>query len=229
MAALVSFALAHLIVTGIHAAGGFYLPGPKNGLGFALISAMPAQMWATVYNILILFGAGFIGVALEFGALRMGLRGFFTRMDRVNQTLVAGTVFILMAGAFGLYADPVTGAHDIIPVLPFCAVLAGRPFGERLARRLAGGPPPPSNTNPVPCLVPVLPRHQGQQSLTAGNGATGPLAAGQPFRLHRCRLGRVLAASCSKSAACSGSPASRRTAAASRQHTAARSGRRSPA
>ena len=149
VAAVVSFALAHLIVAGIHAAGGFYLPGPKNGLGFAPISAMPAHSWATVYNVLILFGADFIGqpmgisaifallhlvgVALGFGALWIGARGFFIRMDRVNQTLVAGTVFILIAGAFGLYADAVTGAHDIIPVLPFCAVLAGRLFGERLA------------------------------------------------------------------------------------------------
>jgi hypothetical protein len=149
VAALASFALAHLIVAGIHAAGGFYLPGPKNGLGFAPISAMSADTWATVYNVLILFGADFIGqkmgisaifallhlvgVALGFGALWIGARGFFTRMDRVNQTLVAGTIFILIAGTFGLYANAVTGAHDIIPVLPFCAVLAGRLFGERLA------------------------------------------------------------------------------------------------
>ena len=148
VAALVSFGLAHLIVSGIHAAGGFYLPGPKNGLGFAPISALPAQSWDTVYNVLILFGADFIGqpmgisavfallhlvgVALGFGALWMGVRGFFTRMDRVNQTLVAGTIFILIAGAFGLYSGPVIGAHDIIPVLPFCAVLAGRLFGPRL-------------------------------------------------------------------------------------------------
>ena len=148
VAALVSFGLAHLIVSGIHAAGGFYPPGPKNGLGFAPISAMSAQSWATVYNVLILFGADFIGqpmgisaifallhlvgVALGFGALWMGVRGFFTRMDRVNQTLVAGTVFILIAGAFGLYSGPIVGAHDIMPVLPFCAVLAGRLFGGRL-------------------------------------------------------------------------------------------------
>ena len=149
VAALVSFAMAHLIVSGIHAAGGFYVPGPKNGLGFAPISAMPAQSWATVYNVLILFGADFIGqpmgisaifallhlvgVALGFGALWLGLRGFFTRMDRVNQALVAGTVFILVAGTFGLYSGAVIGAHDIIPVLPFCAVLAGRLLGPRLA------------------------------------------------------------------------------------------------
>jgi hypothetical protein len=93
-----------------------------------------------VYNILILFGADFIGVALGFGALRMGLRGFFTRMDRVNQTLVAGTVFILVAGAFGQYADPVTGAHDIIPVLPFCAVLAGLGYND-----IQPKPVPPSS------------------------------------------------------------------------------------
>lgn len=149
VAALVSFAMAHLIVSGIHAAGGFYVPGPKNGLGFAPISAMPAQSWATVYNVLILFGADFIGqpmgisaifallhlvgVALGFGALWLSLRGFFTRMDRVNQALVAGTVFILVAGTFGLYSGAVIGAHDIIPVLPFCAVLAGRLLGPRLA------------------------------------------------------------------------------------------------
>lgn len=149
VAALVSFGLAHLIVAGIHAAGGFYLPGPKNGYGFAPITAMSAQLWATVYNVLILFGADFIGqpmgisavfallhlvgVALGFGALWMGVRGFFTRMDRVNQALVAGTIFILVAGAFGLYSGLVIGAHDIIPVLPFCAVLAGRLFGGRLA------------------------------------------------------------------------------------------------
>ena len=148
VAALASFALAHLIVAEIHAAGGFYLPGPKNGLGFAPYSALPAQSWDTVYNVLILFGADFIGqpmgvsaifallhlvgVALGFGALWMAARGFFTRMDRVNQALVAGTVFILVAGAFGLYSGAVIGAHDIIPVLPFCAVLAGRLFGERL-------------------------------------------------------------------------------------------------
>ena len=148
VAAIASFALAHLIVSGIHAAGGFYLPGPKNGLGFAPYSALPTQSWDTVYNILILFGADFIGqpmgvsaifallhlvgVALGFGALWIAARGFFTRMDRVNQALVAGTVFILIAGAFGRYSGPVVGAHDIIPVLPFCAVLAGRLFGERI-------------------------------------------------------------------------------------------------
>ena len=148
IAAIVSFGLAHLITSGIQSAGGFYLPGPKNGLGFAPISALPTQAWDTVYNVLILFGADFIGqpmgisaifallhlvgVALGFAALWMGVRGFFTAMDRVNQALVAGTIFILIAGAFGLYSGPVVGAHDILPVLPFCAVLAGRLFGERL-------------------------------------------------------------------------------------------------
>jgi hypothetical protein len=148
VAAVVSFALAHLIVSGIHAAGGFYLPGPKSGLGFVGISAMPAQSWWTVYCMLILFGANFIGlrmgvsaifallhlvgVALGFGALWIGLRGFFTRMDRVTQALVAGTVFILFAGAFGGYMGPITGAPHITPLLSFCAVLAGRLFGGRL-------------------------------------------------------------------------------------------------
>ncbi|MGH3167036.1 MAG: hypothetical protein ACRDN0_14255 [Trebonia sp.] len=148
-AALISIGAAHVIVSGIHSAGGFYMPQPKNGLGFVSISAMPAQSWAAIYCVLILFGADFIGqpmgisalfallhlvgAALGLWALGIGLRGFFTRMDRVNQVAVAGTIFILGAGSFGYYMSPVpSGAHEIVPVLPFCAVLAGRLLGGRL-------------------------------------------------------------------------------------------------
>jgi hypothetical protein len=151
VAALVSIGLAHLILAEIHAVGGFYFPPPKHGVGFAPISALPVQSWVAVYCLLILFGADFIGqqmginailallhlvgVALGFWALWIGLRGFFTRMDRVTQALVAGTIIILVAGAFGTYMTaPVVGAHEIIPVLPFCAALAGRLLGGRLVK-----------------------------------------------------------------------------------------------
>jgi hypothetical protein len=149
-AAVVSIGLAHLILSGIHAAGGFYMPPPRFGTGFAPVSALPAQSWVTVYCVLILFGADFIGkqlggsailallhligVALGFWALWIGLRGFFGRIDRVNQVLVAGTIIVLAAGAFGTYMAPVSGAHEIVTVLPFCAVLAGRLLGGRLVK-----------------------------------------------------------------------------------------------
>jgi hypothetical protein len=153
VAALVSIALAHLIVAKIHAAGGFYFPPPKYGTGLAPVAAVPGQVWDTAYNVLILFGADFFGpqsgvsnvlavlhlagVALGLWALGAGLRHFLSRtdrrVDRVTQIVVAGTVIILAAGALGPYMSKVTGAHEIIPVLPFAAVLAGRMLGGRLA------------------------------------------------------------------------------------------------
>jgi hypothetical protein len=150
-AALVSVALAHLILAKIHAVGGFYFPPPKNGVGFAPLSGLPVHSRLTGYSVLILFGADFVGqpfgvntflalmhlvgVALGLWALLIGMRGFFTRMDRVTQALVAGTIIILVAGAFGTYMTaPVVGAHEVIPVLPFCAALAGRLLGGRLVQ-----------------------------------------------------------------------------------------------
>jgi len=151
VAALVSIGLAHLIIAQIHAVGGFYFPPPKNGVGFAPLSTLPVHSRFAVYCLLILFGADFIGqqpgigailallhlagIALGFWALWIGLRGFFGRRDRVTQSLVAGTVIILVAGVFGTYmTSPVVGAHEIIPVLPFCAALAGRLLGGRLVK-----------------------------------------------------------------------------------------------
>ncbi len=141
VAALLSIALAHLILSQIHKAGGFYIPPPRFGTGFVPVTALPAQFWVTIYCVLILFGADFIGqqmginailallhligAALGLWALWIGVRGFFGRIDRVTQVLVAGTIIVLAAGAFGPYMIPVTGAHEIVTVLPFCAVLAG--------------------------------------------------------------------------------------------------------
>jgi hypothetical protein len=155
VAAVISIGLAHLVLSGIHAAGGFYMPPPKNGVGFAPLSALPAHAWDTVYNLLILFGADFFGqptavgvvlalihlagVALGLCGLLIGLAGFFSRAaDRVIQVLVAGTVIILVAGVFGNYMSKVVGAHEIITVLPFSAILAGRLLGGPLVKaRLA--------------------------------------------------------------------------------------------
>jgi hypothetical protein len=155
LAAVVSIGLARLVLWGINAAGGFYMRPPKNGLGLAPITALPAHLGDTGYNLLILFGADFFGqhtvvdvvlallhltgVALALWGLLIGLSGFFGRAaDRVTQVLVAGTVIILAAGAFGNYMSKIVGAHEIVTALPFCAVLAGRLLGGGLVKaRLA--------------------------------------------------------------------------------------------
>jgi hypothetical protein len=151
LAAVVSIGLAHLVLWGINAAGGFYMRPPKNGLGLAPLSALPTHAGDLVYNLLILFGADFFGqhtvvgvvlallhltgVALALWGLLIGLSGFFGRAaDRVVQVLVASTVIILAAGTFGNYMSRVVGAHEIVTVLPFCAVLAGRLLGGGLVK-----------------------------------------------------------------------------------------------
>ena len=150
MAAVISIGLAHLILSGIHAAGGFYMPPPKYGTGFAPLSALPTHAWETGYNLLILFGADYLRAADDHrrdpGAappgrgrsslgLVIGLSGFFGRAaDRVTQVLVASTVIILAAGMFGNYMSEVVGAHEIVTVLPFCAVLAGELLGGGLVK-----------------------------------------------------------------------------------------------
>ncbi len=180
--ALISIGLTHVILSEIHAAGGFYMPPPRFGTAFVPVSALPAQSWITVYCVLILFGADFIGqpmginailalvhlagAALGFWGLWIGLRGFFSRVDRVTQVLVAGTIIVLGAGAFGPYMAPVAGAHEIVTVLPFCAVLAWP------ARRPAGQGPAGAGAGPRPGLVSGRP---GPQRHPAG---PGPLAPG---------------------------------------------------
>jgi hypothetical protein len=155
VAAVISVGLAHLILAEIHSIGGFYMPPPKHGYGLAPLSSLPAQTRVTGSNILMLFGADITdettavskimaalhlaGLALALWGLLAGVYGFFgRRADRVTQALVAGTIIILAAGEFGNYMSPVVGAHEIVAVLPFSAVLAGRLLGGRLARaRLA--------------------------------------------------------------------------------------------
>jgi hypothetical protein len=149
-AAVASFAFAHGALRVIAAAGGFFVHPVEGGQGFAQLSAMPDQSWAFAGCVLLLFGADFfgqpagvnsiLGVAHLAGvipgvwALGIGVRGFFGRLDRVTQALVAGTVVVLAAGLLGTHMAPVSGAHEIATVLPFMAALAGRLLGGRLAR-----------------------------------------------------------------------------------------------
>ena len=106
------------------------------------VSAVPGHALAVAQSVLVLFGADFFGqpsvawaalallhlagVAVAALGFLVGVRRFFSGLDRVGQVLVAGTIFLLGAGIFGTHVPNVTFAHEIAPLLPFCAVLAGR-------------------------------------------------------------------------------------------------------
>jgi len=158
VAAVVSYGLTRLVLAAIHAAGGFYVHGLTGGTGLAPAAAIPRQLVWTGQNLLYLFGASYwdlpplqaafgylhlIGVAVALGGLALGARALFSRLgsgDRVTQTLTAGLLITLVAGAFGTHMAPVSGAHEIALVLPFGALLGGRLVGPWLVRaRSAGG------------------------------------------------------------------------------------------
>ena len=136
-----SIPLAYAVVAAIHAAGGFYVH-PVGGPLLGSVSAVPGHALAVGQSVLVLFGADFFGqpsvawaalallhlagVAIAALGFLVGVRRFFSGLDRVGQVLVAGTIFLLGAGIFGTHVPDVTFAHEIAPLLPFCAVLAGR-------------------------------------------------------------------------------------------------------
>jgi hypothetical protein len=144
-----SVPLAYALVAAIHSAGGFYVH-PLRGTLLGSPSAVLTHALAVGQSVLVLFGADFFGqssqvrvalallhlvaVAAAALALLAGIRGFFSRLDRVGQVLVAGTIFLLGAGVFGTHVPNVAFAHEIAPLLPFCAVLAGRLLAAPLIR-----------------------------------------------------------------------------------------------
>jgi hypothetical protein len=154
--AVLSVLLARAALDLVRAAGGFRLyplPGPL----LSHPSAIPHQAVLLTDSVLELFGAQLTGqpstlavwlavvhlagVALVAVALLVGLYGFFSRLDRVSQFLVAGTVITLAAGLFGTHVTKSYDAHEIAVVLPFGAALAGRLLGPWLlgVRRAGAG------------------------------------------------------------------------------------------
>jgi hypothetical protein len=148
-AAAVSVPLALALLAAVYAAGGFYafqVSGPL----FASLGEVPTHALVTGESVLVLFGANFFGQPSRIGAalavahlagvavaalgLLAGLRVFFSRLDRVGQILVMGTIVILAAGVFGTRLPNLTYAHEIGIVLPFGAVLAGRLLAAPLIR-----------------------------------------------------------------------------------------------
>jgi hypothetical protein len=140
-AAAGSVPLAHASLAAIRSHGGFFVH-PVHGPLLGSLAAIPTHALTVGESVLVLFGADFFGQPTRIGtalallhlaavataalALLVGLRGFFSRLDRVGQVLVAGTIIVLAAGVFGTHVPNLTFAHEIAIVLPFCAVLAGR-------------------------------------------------------------------------------------------------------
>jgi hypothetical protein len=153
VAAVASYGLTRLTLSAIRSAGGFYVHGVIGGTGLAPWSHIPRQLLWTGQNVLDLFGANYFSLprlAAEFGYLHLAgvavalcgfligtwglfFRVFHGRADRVTQTITAGVLVTLAAGAFGTHMAPVQGAHEIAIVLPFGAVLGGRLAGPWLA------------------------------------------------------------------------------------------------
>jgi hypothetical protein len=147
--AIASVPLTAVTVSALHASGGFYLhpvPGPL----LASPSAWPAQARTLGQCVLMLFGADIIGqqfglsyvfallhmagVAAGAAGLAVGIRGFFSRLDRVSQVLVASILTMLGAAFFGTLMGSIFNTHDIAVLLPCGAALAGRQLGGPLAR-----------------------------------------------------------------------------------------------
>ena len=141
-AALVALAAGRVVPAAIRAHGGYSLYPP-----FTTITpsgSMVSHIWATVENVLTLFGADFfglklspatglvvlhlVGVALAVWAVCAGVRGFADG-DLVSSVLAVGA--LLAFAACMIYPNP--AAREMAAVLPFSAALAGRLLADRLA------------------------------------------------------------------------------------------------
>jgi hypothetical protein len=149
VAAAGSVPLTSEVVAAIRSAGG-YSVAPLAGPLFGPWQEVPTHALVVGQSILVLFGADFFGqssqvwsalawahmvvVAVAALGLLVGIFRFFTGLDRVGQTLVAGTLILIAAGVFGTRMPNLTFAHEIAPLLPFAAALAGRQLAAPLMR-----------------------------------------------------------------------------------------------
>lgn len=119
---------------------------------FASISAWASNIFVTVESVFDLYGAEFsgqqlkatpgliipvvhvVGVALAAVAVWVAVRRFFGS-DLMVQVLTAGMVTSLIAYTVLGSHGAIGGAHDLMPVLPIGAILAGRLLASDLIRR----------------------------------------------------------------------------------------------
>ena len=116
---------------------------------FAPSSSWPSHVVVTVQGILALYGSDvsgqrfdirsavalihLAGLVLAGWALCRTIRRFGHGPDLITQVLAAGVVFALAAYLVSPLATTIYSAREIVAVLPFGAVLAGRVLGDQLA------------------------------------------------------------------------------------------------
>ncbi len=146
-AAAVATVLSSVILTILHAHGGFTLWSPTPALATA--AAAPNNLAFGLEGIAALFGFDFSGMpighaaliamshlagaAVAVGALWVGLRGFLRETDLLNQLLVAGVVISLAGYLLSSSVVDAPAAREMAAILPFSAVLAGRLFADKIA------------------------------------------------------------------------------------------------
>ena len=149
LAAASSIPAAELVLRAIRAAGGFYVHQASQQL--ASLSALPGHARVLSLNVARLFGVSIsgdspewaaalhlVGFALAIWALAAGLRRII-QLDLVSQVLITGLLLVIAAGLFGTYMVGLNGLHEIVIVLPYGAVLAGRLLTPQvLTTRLRG-------------------------------------------------------------------------------------------
>ncbi|HTR95826.1 MAG TPA: hypothetical protein VMI73_29185 [Trebonia sp.] len=159
LAAIVSIGLAELANLAIRALGGLVLR-PVNGVAFAPLG-VPAHARLLWQAIVILFGAnqpgvthqpqlisahlpvalmaGFhvIGLLLAAAGLAVGLASLRSRhADRATLVLVVSVLAIVAFGVFTTLVQSRSYFHEVAPLLPLSAALAGRVLVPLAARRL---------------------------------------------------------------------------------------------
>jgi hypothetical protein len=131
----------------IHALGGFYAVVPATQLS-PLGTILGHNVGVTGQGVLLISGGDFLGMSMSAGmfftilhivgvillacGVVLAARRFFRDTDLVSQLLLAGIVLSVGAYLVSVRGETVLFAHDIAPVLPLAAALAGRQLGGRL-------------------------------------------------------------------------------------------------
>ena len=143
---IISFGAAALVVRAIKDAGGYTsLPLPKSSASAAAVAAHVAQAF---WGVLTLYGANFIGTSgvplalalVHLAGLALALCGFFLAFrrffsaDLIVPVLATGIVLNVAGYVFSSVPRGWFDVREMVAVLPFGAVLAGRLLAEPLSR-----------------------------------------------------------------------------------------------
>jgi hypothetical protein len=152
MAAVLSQVAAQVVTIVINRAGGYYVY--PDSVVFTTAAQLPSHLWLAVQATLAVFGADFIGMPAGFSmavallhlaglilaawAFCIGARRLLRPADRLVPLLVIGAAVLVVAFVLSNRAVNFGATHELVAVLPFGAVLAGRLLpGRRVTARLA--------------------------------------------------------------------------------------------